>query len=474
MEAARQEFERRIAALVDCQSQELTRRAEGAIAAYAERLQPRSKPPGRKPSPGWAARSNSSLAYSSTGPIRCSRACKANRWQEKMRGASTRKPSRRFPAKPSRRPSANCKCSSISSGRTIRRARTFATETLANIEAKGTETTLTTFESLFKTAEWYEKKVQTQMQATWRKGSSRRAGHSREKAGEISGLFAAELDHYSRSYMEHTQGQIEEVTSETAGTRAQAIHATWSPRRSRRPSPSRYEARETMRAMHRTPRPRRQPCSNSPRRYRRSRRAASAKSTPKASAASAEFRGNASSKRRADHRTLAGRNWPRKLELRPRDTSHLRATPAKNAICARCLATIGDEGDAKGTSNAGERIKFLAADHGHQAQSAVQTDTSKAALQHGGAACAKHASRSLPGSANPCAYGCCDCLSVSPPRTAPPTNRNSPLREGSAGTWVDPGSGPALRRPYRIGIMRPWPTAPTSASGLRLFRRGHA
>ena len=73
------------------------------------------------------------------------------------------------------------------------------------------ETTHTTFESLYKTAEWYEKKVQTQMQSTMEKGLEQASSTLRERAGEISGLFASELDHYSRSYVEHTQGQFDEA-----------------------------------------------------------------------------------------------------------------------------------------------------------------------------------------------------------------------------------------------------------------------
>src|SRR5208282_4416570 len=41
----------------------------------------------------------------------------------------------------------------------------------------------------------------------------------REKAGEMSSLFASELDHYSRSYAEHTRGLLEE----TAGKVKEAV-----------------------------------------------------------------------------------------------------------------------------------------------------------------------------------------------------------------------------------------------------------
>jgi hypothetical protein len=83
---------------------------------------------------------------------------------------------------------------------------------LAEIEARATETTHSTFESLYKSADWYEKKVQTQMQATVDKGLEQATSSLRDKAGEVSRLFASELDHYSRSYVEHVHGQIEETS----------------------------------------------------------------------------------------------------------------------------------------------------------------------------------------------------------------------------------------------------------------------
>jgi hypothetical protein len=85
---------------------------------------------------------------------------------------------------------------------------------VAELESKATETTHTTFEALLKASSWYEKKVQTQMQATLDKGTELAESQLRQKAGEISGLFATELDHYSRSYVEHTQGQMAEAITD--------------------------------------------------------------------------------------------------------------------------------------------------------------------------------------------------------------------------------------------------------------------
>ena len=89
---------------------------------------------------------------------------------------------------------------------------------IAEIDAKGTETVHTTFESLFKSADWYEKKVQTQMQNTLEKGVEQISTELRDKAREFSALFATEMDHYSRSFVEHTHGQIHEIGRQAAAS----------------------------------------------------------------------------------------------------------------------------------------------------------------------------------------------------------------------------------------------------------------
>ncbi len=85
-----------------------------------------------------------------------------------------------------------------------------ATKWTAELDAKATETTQNTFEALYKSADWYEKKMQTQMLSSIQKGLVEAESGMREKAGEISGLFAGELDRYSRSYVDHAQKQIED------------------------------------------------------------------------------------------------------------------------------------------------------------------------------------------------------------------------------------------------------------------------
>lgn len=83
-----------------------------------------------------------------------------------------------------------------------------------DLDAKTTETTHTTFEALYKASEWYQKKAQTSMQSALEKMLEQSTGGMRERAAELSRMFASELDHYSRSYVEHAQGLIEESAKE--------------------------------------------------------------------------------------------------------------------------------------------------------------------------------------------------------------------------------------------------------------------
>jgi hypothetical protein len=94
---------------------------------------------------------------------------------------------------------------------------------VTEMETKATETTQGTFEALYKSADWYEKKVQNQMQTTLQKGVDQAAAQLREKAADLSGMFAQELDHVSRSYVEHAQGQIRESATDATETGNQQI-----------------------------------------------------------------------------------------------------------------------------------------------------------------------------------------------------------------------------------------------------------
>jgi len=79
-------------------------------------------------------------------------------------------------------------------------------------------------DEMHKSAEWYEKKVQTQISGLTERAVEHAGDQLREKAGEVSAVFASELDHSSRSFVQHTQTQMEEVVRD-AFDRARALFA---------------------------------------------------------------------------------------------------------------------------------------------------------------------------------------------------------------------------------------------------------
>ena len=93
----------------------------------------------------------------------------------------------------------------------------------AELDEKGTDITHTTFESLYKAAEWYQKKAQTAMQSALDRVVEDASGRLREQAGEVSRLFAAELDHRSRSFAEHAEGLLEEAAREVSSKTLQRL-----------------------------------------------------------------------------------------------------------------------------------------------------------------------------------------------------------------------------------------------------------
>jgi hypothetical protein len=103
-------------------------------------------------------------------------------------------------------------------------AQSVAARNLAEIEAKSTELKHQTIDDLMKSAEWYEKKAQTQIQGLTEKTVEQAENQFREKAGEVSSVFASELDHSSRNFIGHTQTQMEEVVRE-AFDQARALFA---------------------------------------------------------------------------------------------------------------------------------------------------------------------------------------------------------------------------------------------------------
>ncbi len=103
-------------------------------------------------------------------------------------------------------------------------AQTVAARNLAEIESRTADLRHQAVDDLMKSAEWYEKKAQTQIQGLTEKTVEQAENQFREKAGEVSSVFASELDHSSRSFIGHTQTQMEEVVRE-AFDNARALFA---------------------------------------------------------------------------------------------------------------------------------------------------------------------------------------------------------------------------------------------------------
>ena len=215
-DTAQQELERRSAALIEIQSQEIARRSESALATWTEHLQPSLESAGQET----VARLGAQLEQRVASHIDRANLVIGRLESESLAAAEAQRQREEALATLSDRTAQTATVHLQEHIDSL--AREFqetgsraVSQWLAEIDSKGTDTTHTTFESLFKTAEWYEKKVQTHMQATLEKGIEQGADQMRGKAGEISRLFAAELDHYSRSYVEHTREQIEEAGRET-------------------------------------------------------------------------------------------------------------------------------------------------------------------------------------------------------------------------------------------------------------------
>jgi len=93
---------------------------------------------------------------------------------------------------------------------------------LADLEGKAETTKHQVVDDLVKSAEWYEKKAQTQIQQFAERAAEQAEARLRERAGEISGMFASELDNASRNFVGHTHNQMEEVVRD-AFERARAL-----------------------------------------------------------------------------------------------------------------------------------------------------------------------------------------------------------------------------------------------------------
>lgn len=211
------EWAQRSEAAVEAHSVELNRRAESTVTAMAERLQPVLETAGNETIARLASELNQKLSpeiaraaeVMNKLALDCEQSEKAiAEHQHRIWQVSDR--SVQDSVARSKELLARVEKDFLES------VRTTSAKWFSELETKATETTHSTFEALFKSAEWYEKKVQNQMQSTLEKGLEQATSGLRDKAGEMSGLFASELDHYSRSYVEHAQNQIQENAREAA------------------------------------------------------------------------------------------------------------------------------------------------------------------------------------------------------------------------------------------------------------------
>ena len=93
---------------------------------------------------------------------------------------------------------------------------------LAELEGKAETAKHQVVDDLLKSAEWYEKKAQTQIQHFAERAAEQAEGRLRERAAEISSMFASELDNASRNFVGHTHNQMEDVVRD-AFERARAL-----------------------------------------------------------------------------------------------------------------------------------------------------------------------------------------------------------------------------------------------------------
>jgi hypothetical protein len=214
--AAEQALERRAGALLEAQSQEMARRAERAISTWAERLQPALEATGQQTVTRLAAQIKADLndRVHSAGTM-------ISRLENTIASADEDLRNRQESLARASEQAVKAGCERVKdlvsalTREFHESGRTAAEKWISEIDSRATDTTHHTFESLFKTAEWYEKKVHTQMQAAIDKGMESALAALKEKAREMSSVFGSELDHYSRSYVEHTQGQVEETARES-------------------------------------------------------------------------------------------------------------------------------------------------------------------------------------------------------------------------------------------------------------------
>lgn len=93
-------------------------------------------------------------------------------------------------------------------------AQSITSRHLGELENKTVDIKHQSVEELYKSAEWYEKKTQTQLQNLAEKLVDESGKQLREKAGEVSGVFANELNNTSRSFELQTRQQLEDAVQD--------------------------------------------------------------------------------------------------------------------------------------------------------------------------------------------------------------------------------------------------------------------
>jgi len=94
-------------------------------------------------------------------------------------------------------------------------SQTITARHMEDLEGKASDLKHQAVEELYKSAEWYEKKTQTQLQSLAEKLVEDSGKQLREKAGEVSGVFANELNNTSRSFVSQTRQQLEDAVHES-------------------------------------------------------------------------------------------------------------------------------------------------------------------------------------------------------------------------------------------------------------------
>ena len=95
-----------------------------------------------------------------------------------------------------------------------------------DLSQRGSEIQHQNYDAMLKTAEWYQKKAQTSMQASLEKSVEQSTTQLRDRAAEVSSLLASELDHYRRTYVAHSTAQIEDAARDVIGREREKMTET--------------------------------------------------------------------------------------------------------------------------------------------------------------------------------------------------------------------------------------------------------